>query len=96
MEHIPTTLNAIRKHSPCKDSYNKLLKFLNKTKADDEPLLFSKITEAIGVVGAIWCLRSLGSINYSKVRLFLSAASTASYAAAERKAQGELLIKYFG
>ena len=36
--HSTTTLNAIRKASPCEKGWLKLLKHLGKTKADDEPL----------------------------------------------------------
>ena len=35
---ITTTLNAIRKYSPCTDGWKKLLAHLGKTEADDEPL----------------------------------------------------------
>jgi hypothetical protein len=52
-----TTLNEIRKFNPCKDGWEKLLKFLNKTKADDEPLLMSTILKSNGLSDAIWCLR---------------------------------------
>jgi len=50
-----TTLNKIKEHSPCEEGWKKLLKFLNKTKADDEPLLFSTIVESNGIEDAIWC-----------------------------------------
>jgi hypothetical protein len=53
-----TTLNEIRKFNPCKDGWEKLLKFLNKTKADDEPLLMSTILKSNGLSDAIWCLRA--------------------------------------
>ena len=36
---MKTTLNAIRAHSPCRDRWEKLLRHLGKTEADDEPLL---------------------------------------------------------
>ena len=35
---IYTTLNKIREYSPCTDGWEKLLKYLGKSKADDEPL----------------------------------------------------------
>jgi len=59
MTSIPTTLNAIRAHDPCKDGWEKLLAHLGKTAADDEPLLFSTIVESNGVEFACWCLRAL-------------------------------------
>ncbi len=56
---ILTTLEQIRKYSLCEDGWEKLLKHLNKTKADDEPLKFSTILESNGISDALWCLRSL-------------------------------------
>lgn len=53
-----TTLNEIRKNSPCKDGWEKLLKHLGKTAADDEPLHLSVIIDSNGLGDAIWCLRA--------------------------------------
>ncbi len=53
-----TTLNAIKAHSPCKEGWQKLLAHLGKTKADDEPLLFTTILEANGLDDALWCTRA--------------------------------------
>ena len=64
---MQTTLNAIRLHSPCSSGWNKLLKTLNKTKADDEPVDFRTILESNGLDDAIWCLRTL---DCKEVRLF--------------------------
>jgi hypothetical protein len=52
-----TTLNEIRAHSPCQDGWEKLLKHLGKTKADDEPLHLLTILESNGFGDATWCLR---------------------------------------
>ena len=35
---ITTTLNRIREHKPCAEGWQKLLRHLGKTEADDEPL----------------------------------------------------------
>jgi hypothetical protein len=51
-----TTLNEIRAHSPCQDGWEKLLKHLGKTKADDEPLHLLTILESNGFDDATWCL----------------------------------------
>ena len=56
---MQTTLSAIRKHSPCSSGWAKLLKTLNKTQADNEPLEFSVILTSNGLADAIWCLRAL-------------------------------------
>ena len=62
-----TTLNKIRSHNPCKQSYVLLLKSLNKTKPDDEPLSFRHILDTIGIQDAVWCLRTL---QYKEFCLF--------------------------
>lgn len=51
MTHI--TLNAIRAHGPCQDGWEKLLKHLGKTKADDEPLAMTTILEIIEKLGGM-------------------------------------------
>lgn len=55
---ITTTLNAIRQHSPCKASWEKLLKALNKTKADDALLSFEYILNTLNFDDALWCMRA--------------------------------------
>ena len=52
------TLNEIRSHHPCQDGWAKLLKHLNKTSGDDEPLHLSTILASNGLNDAIWCLRT--------------------------------------
>lgn len=54
-----TTLNQIRSHSPCQSGWAKLLKTLNKTQADDEPLTMDVILASNGLNDAIWCLRAM-------------------------------------
>ena len=54
-----TTLNQIREKSPCADGWEKLLKSLNKTKADDEPLSIITILDSNGLDDAIWCLQAV-------------------------------------
>ena len=55
---ISTTLNRIRVHSPCREGWEKLLAGLGKTKADDDPLSFSRIVEINGLEDALWCCRA--------------------------------------
>jgi len=55
---ITTTLNRIRAHSPCREGWTKLLAYLNKTHADDEPLPFSVILASNGLDDALWCCRA--------------------------------------
>lgn len=79
-----TTLNKIKNFNPCLRSWKKLLKSLNKTRADDEELSFSHIYETLGTFDTIWCLRTLDDLKYC-VRIATYAA-TRAYAAALNKA----------
>ena len=54
-----TTLNKIRAHGPCLDGWSKLLRFLGKTQADDEPLSLGTILDSNGLDDALWCLRAV-------------------------------------
>lgn len=67
---LTTTLNAIRDHSPCADGWSKLLAYLGKTKADDEPLLLETVLNSNGLDDALWCLRALGKEHDRACRLF--------------------------
>ena len=56
---MQTTLNKIKQHNPCSEGWVKLLKFLNKTIADDEPLELTTILESNGLDDALWALRAV-------------------------------------
>jgi len=56
---MKTTLNKIRDKSPCSEGWTKLLKSLNKTKADDEPVSIIQILDSNGLDDALWCLRAV-------------------------------------
>ena len=56
---ITTTLNKIRAHDPCCEGWQKLLKSLNKTTADDEPLSLEHILNSNGLDNAFWALRTI-------------------------------------
>lgn len=56
---MKTTLNKIRAKGPCADGWEKLLKNLGKTKADDEPLGIMLILKSNGLDDALWCLRAV-------------------------------------
>ncbi len=66
---MQTTLNEIKKYNPCNDSWAKGLKYLNKTKADDEPIDFMTIHKVMGIKDTIWCLRTQ---DYKDYCLFLA------------------------
>ena len=55
---IYTTLNQIKQHNPCAEGWAKLLRFLSKTEADDEPLNLLTILESNGVEDCIWAFRT--------------------------------------
>ena len=56
---LKTTLNQIREQSPCSEGWSKLLRHLNKTKADDEVLHLRMILDSNGLDDALWCLRAV-------------------------------------
>ncbi len=56
---MKTTLNAIRKHQPCADGWQKLLRHLGKKTADDEPVSIITILDSNGLDDALWCLRAV-------------------------------------
>ena len=64
-----TTLNAIRKHSPCADGWAKLLRHLGKTQADDDPLPILTVLESNGLDDALWALRAVQGHD-REIRLF--------------------------
>ena len=66
---MKTTLNQIRKHSPCASGWQKLLTYLGKTKADDEPLAITTILDSNGFNDALWCLRAVEGYD-KEIRLF--------------------------
>ena len=66
---MKTTLNKIRSHSPCADGWEKLLKRLGKTKADDEPLDLLAVLDSNGLEDALWCFRAVDGHD-REMRLF--------------------------
>ena len=66
---MKTTLNKIRDYGPCRDGWEKLLKYLGKTKADDEPLSLLTILKNNGLDDALWCLRAVDGYE-KEMRLY--------------------------
>ena len=64
-----TTLNKIREYDPCLDGWRTLLKTLNKTQADDEPLNLLTVLNSNGLDDTLWCLRAIEGHD-SDIRLF--------------------------
>ena len=63
---MKTTLNDIRAHNPCPDGWRKLLAYLGKTEADDEPLSLLTILESNGLDDALWALRAVQGYDHEK------------------------------
>jgi len=64
-----TTLNKILEHKPCSQNSDEggwglLLKSLNKTHADDEPLDLMHILKSNGIKDAVWALRCFDYLDY--------------------------------
>ncbi len=51
-----TTLARIRDAKPCREGWEKLLAYLGKTAADDEPLSLLTVLESNGLDDALWVL----------------------------------------
>ena len=66
---MKTTLNKIREYEPCIDGWQKLLAYLGKTKADDEPLSLLTILDSNGLNDALWCLRAVEGYD-REIRLY--------------------------
>ena len=66
---IYTTLNNIRAHSPCAAGWAKLLRYLGKTQADDEPVSLLAILDSNGLADALWCLRAVDG-HQREMRLY--------------------------
>lgn len=64
-----TTLNKIREKRPCSDGWEKLLRHLGKTHADDEPLNIATVLDSNGLDDALWCLRAVDGSD-CEIRLF--------------------------
>ncbi len=58
MPKLTTTLNRIREHRPCKSGWEKLLRHLDKTAADDEIIDLLTVLESNGVQDTLWCMRA--------------------------------------
>jgi hypothetical protein len=54
---IYITLNQITAFGPCTSGWRTLLKSLNKTDADNEPVSLLHILQSNGLADAIWCMR---------------------------------------
>jgi hypothetical protein len=62
---MQTTLNKIQQHSPCEYGWKRLLKSLDKTQADDEPIEFRRIVDTQRFSDAVWYLRTVDGIELS-------------------------------
>ena len=56
---IYTTLAKIKTHDPCASGWEKLIRHLGNTEADDEPLGLDIILRSNGFENALWALRAV-------------------------------------
>ena len=63
---MKTTLEKIRGHFPFTGGWERLLKSLGKTKADDEPLHLRTILDSNGLDDTLWCLRVVDGYDREK------------------------------
>lgn len=56
---MQTTLAKIRAHGPCDRGWNAILNYVGKSYDLDDPISFNKVLDAVGLFGAIWCLRTI-------------------------------------
>jgi len=66
---MKNTLNKIRECHPCAGGWEKLLRTLGKTKADDEPVSVIQILDSNGLDDALWCLRAVEG-HEREIRLY--------------------------
>lgn len=88
-----TTLNQIRSHSPCTEGYAKLLKHLNKTKGDDEPLSLLTVLDSNGLADAVWCLRTEATPERTQ-RFALAVARRTEHLHPQAKATLDVVERY--
>jgi hypothetical protein len=66
---MKTTLNSLRAYNPCKEGWEKLLRGLGKTEADDEIIWIDQVLDINGLDDALWCLRAVEGYD-REIRLF--------------------------
>lgn len=62
---MKTTLNKIYAASPCDRGWNAILNYVGKIDYD-QPISMNTVLDAVGLFGAIWCLRTLDNCDEQK------------------------------
>jgi len=68
---METTLKKLKKHNPCRSSWDRLLESLDKTEPDNEPLKLRYILDLLGVQDAIWAFRAIDGYRKEQI-LFIA------------------------
>jgi len=89
---MKTTLNQIREHSPCTDGWEKLLKHLGKTKADDEELTILTILDSNGLDDALWCLRAVEGHDIEKRRFAVFCAKQVEHLMPDQRSRDAIAV----
>lgn len=51
---------------PCDRGWNAILNYVGKMRPDDDPISFNRVLDAVGLLGAIWCLRTIDGCEKEK------------------------------
>jgi len=89
---MKTTLNQIREHSPCTDGWEKLLKHLGKTKADDDELSILTILDSNGLDDALWCLRAVEGHDIGKRRFAVFCAKQVEHLLTDQRSRDAIAV----
>ena len=68
---METTLKKLKKHNPCRSSWDRLLESLDKTEPDNEPLKLRYILDLLGAQDAIWAFRAIDGYRKEQI-LFIA------------------------
>ncbi len=81
-----TTLAKIKAADPCDRGWAAITAYVGKDYPDDKPIAVATLVDAVGILGAIWCLRTLETFETEKAEFerFL----------AEQHSQEDVIIKF--
>ncbi len=83
---MKTTLNKIKAHDHCDRGWNAILNYVGKDCGYDDPIPMNKVLDAVGLLGAIWCLRTIEGAEQEKQEFLEFCANGAT--------QEEITIKF--
>ncbi len=81
-----TTLNKILQHKPCERGWNAISNYVGHDYDRDKAICFYTILDACGLLGAIWCLRTIDGHEEEKNDMLLFCS--------EQHTQEEMIAKF--